>query len=124
MRPKVLKTEKEHRKALARVEELWDAPKGSPKAAELELWSLLVETYEREHHALLPPDPVDAVRFRLDQLGLEPSDLARALGGRNRVSEVLRRKRALSVSMMRNLYKEFQVPAESLLAEPQAKYKP
>lgn len=123
MRPKVLKTEKEHQQALKRIEALWDAPKGSSRAEELELWASLVETYEQTHHPIPEPDPIEAVKFRMEQLGLRPTDLGKYLGGRGRVSEVLNRKRPLSVSMLRTLYAKLHVPAESLLAEPSAKYK-
>lgn len=123
MRPKVLKNEREHQEALKKVEALWDAPKGGPRAEELELWSSLVEAYEQKHHSVPEPDPIEAVKFRMNQLGLKPADVAKFLGGRGRVSEVLNRKRPLSVSMMRTLYHELHVPAESLLSEPSTKYK-
>jgi len=120
---KVLKNEKEHKKALEQVEALWDAPKGSAKSEELELWAALIEEYEDKHHPIEAPDPIEAVKFRMEQMGLKPSDLAKFLGGRGRVSEVLNRKRPLSVNMMRSLYQNLHIPAESLLAEPQAKYR-
>lgn len=123
MNPKVLKNEKEHKLALKRVEALWNAAKGSKQAEELELWASLVEDYETKHHAVPAPDPIEAVKFRMDQMGLHRSDLAKYLGGRSRVSEVLSRKRPLSVTMMRSLYQNLHVPAESLLAEPSAKYR-
>lgn len=124
MKPKVLKNEKEHKQALKWIEALWDSPKGSSRAAELDLWATLVETYEKKHYPIADPDPIEAIKFRMDQMGLKPNDLAKFLGGRNRVSEVLNRKRPLSVSMMRSLYQNLHVPAESLLAEPPAKYRP
>jgi len=120
---KVLKNEKEHQLALRQVEALWDAPKGSVKAEELELWSALVEAYEEKHQSVPAPDPIEAVKFRMEQMGLKPSDMVKILGGKGRVSEVLNRKRPLSVNMMRNLYHHLHVPAESLLAEPSAKYR-
>ena len=123
MKLKVLKNEKDHKKALEQVEALWDAPKGSAQAEELELWAALIEAYEEKHHPLPAPDPIEAVKFRMEQMGLKPSDLAKFLGGRGRVSEVLNRKRPLSVNMMRSLYQNLHVPAESLLAEPSAKYR-
>jgi HTH-type transcriptional regulator/antitoxin HigA len=73
MKPKVLKTEKDHREALKRVEALWNAPKGSPQVAELELWAAHIEAYEREHHPVPTPDPLEAVRLRVEQAGLEPT---------------------------------------------------
>ncbi len=123
MKPKVIKNGKEHAAALKRVEELWDAPKGSGKAEELEHWAILIEAYEDEHYPILESDPIEAIKFRMDQMGLKPTDLAKFLGGRNRVSEVLNRKRPLSVAMMRSLYQNLHIPAESLLAEPSAKYR-
>jgi HTH-type transcriptional regulator / antitoxin HigA len=123
MKPKVLKNEKEHKLALKRVEALWNAPAGSPQAEQLELWASLIESYEEKHHRISAPDPVEAVKFRMEQMGLNRSDLAKFLGGRSKVSEVLNRKRPLSVAMMRNLYQNLHVPAESLLAEPSVKYR-
>jgi len=123
MKPKVIKNGKDHAAALKRVEELWDAPKGSGKAEELEHWAILIEAYEDEHYPILESDPIEAIKFRMDQMGLKPTDLAKFLGGRNRVSEVLNRKRPLSVAMMRSLYQNLHIPAESLLAEPSAKYR-
>jgi HTH-type transcriptional regulator/antitoxin HigA len=123
MEPKVLKNEKEHKEALKRIEALWSAPKNSKQSEDLELWAALVEAYEEKHHVIQVPDPVEAVKFRMEQLGLKPTDLAKYLGGRGRVSEVLNRKRSLSVSMMRSLYQNLHVPAESLLEEPKGDYK-
>jgi HTH-type transcriptional regulator/antitoxin HigA len=123
MKPKILKNEKEHKQALKQVEALWDSPKGSSRTEDLELWATLIEAYEEKHHPIPVPDPVEAIAFRMDQMGLKPADLAKFLGGRSRVSEVLNRKRPLSVAMMRSLYQNLHIPAESLLAEPPAKYR-
>jgi HTH-type transcriptional regulator/antitoxin HigA len=123
MKPKVIKNKREYEAALKRVEAIWDAPKGSPLLDELEHWAILIEAYEDVHYPIPPPDPIDAILFRLDQMGLKPSDLAKFLGGRSRASEVLNRKRPLSVSMMRSLYQNLHIPAETLLAEPKARYK-
>jgi HTH-type transcriptional regulator/antitoxin HigA len=76
----------------------------------------LVEAYEQKHYRIEPPDPVEAVKFRMEQLGLKSADLAKILGGRSRASEVLNKKRKLTVEMMRSLRKHLGVPAESLLA--------
>ena len=75
----------------------------------------LVEAYEQKHYKINPPDPVEAIKFRMEQLGLKPSDLAKILGGRSRVSEVLNKKRKLTVEMMRSLHKHLAIPAECLL---------
>ena len=75
-----------------------------------------MEAYEQKHYKINPPDPVEAIKFRMEQLGLKPSDLAKILGGRSRVSEVLNKKRKLTVEMMRSLHKHLAIPADSLLA--------
>jgi len=77
---------------------------------------ILVEAYEQRHYKIEPPDPVEAIKFRMEQLGLKPSDLAKILGDRSRVSEILNKKRKLTVDMMRSLRKRLAIPAESLLA--------
>jgi len=82
----------------------------------MEVLVTLVEAYEQKHYKVEPPDPVEAIKFRMEQLGLKSSDLAKILGGRSRVSEVLNRKRKLTVEMMRSLRKRLDIPAESLLA--------
>ena len=76
----------------------------------------LVEAYEQKHYKIEAPDPIEAIKFRMEQLGLKPADLAKILGGRSRVSEVLNKKRELTVGMMRSLRKHLAIPAESLLA--------
>lgn len=118
MKPKVLKTKTDHEAALARVESLMDAKPGSAAEAELELWSLLVENYEREHHPIDPPDPIEAIRFRMDQMGLSASDLVSFLKQKSRVSEVLGRKRPLTLAMIRSLSGGLDIPAEVLIREP------
>lgn len=118
MKPKVLKTEADYNVALAKVESLMDAKAGSNAEAELELWSLLVENYEREHHPIDSPDPIEAIRFRMDQMGLSASDLVSFFKQKSRVSEVLGRKRPLTLSMIRSLSGGLQIPAEVLIREP------
>jgi HTH-type transcriptional regulator/antitoxin HigA len=111
-----IKTERDYRKALKEIERLWDAKPNTPKGDRLEVLVTLVEAYEQRHFKVEPPDPVEAIKFRMEQLGLKPLDLAKFLGGRSRVSEVLNRKRKLTVEMMRSLRKHLDIPAESLLA--------
>lgn len=113
---KPIKTERDYQKALKEIERLWDAKLNTPKGDRLEVLVTLVEAYEQKHYKVEPPDPVDAIKFRMEQLGLKSSDLAKILGGRSRVSEVLNRKRKLTVDMMRSLRKRLDIPAESLLA--------
>ena len=116
MKLKVIKTEREHRATLKVIEALWGARPGTPRGDTLELLTMLVEVYEEKRHAILPPDPVEAIKFRMEQEGLTNSDLARVVGGRGRASEIMRRKRGLSLAMIRNLHRKFHIPAESLLA--------
>ena len=116
MKPKVLKTERDNKAALAYVERLLDQP--SPDEAELDLWSLLVENYEEEHFPIAKPDPVEAIRFRMEQSDSKPADLIPYLGSKSRVSEVLSGKRPLSLTMIRALHHGLKIPAEILIEEP------
>lgn len=120
MKLKIIKTEEEYTEALARVETLMDAKPGSAREEELELWSLLVERYEQEHFPIDIPDPVEAIKFRMEQEGLRQKDLAKYFPGKNRVSEVLNRKRPLSIGMIRSLHRGLGIPAEVLLKETSA----
>ena len=116
MKIQPIKTERDYGRALKEIDRLSDAKPNSTDGDLLELWVTLVDAYETKHHAIPPPDPIEAIKFRMEQLGLSNADLAEVLGGRNRVSEVLNRKRSLSVGMMRRLHKELHIPADSLLA--------
>ena len=117
MKPKILKTEDEYNAALSCVESLMDAAPGSADEEELELWSLLVERYEQEKFPVDLPDLVEAIRFRMEQEGLKQKDLEPYFSGKNRVSEVLNRKRPLSLAMIRALHHGLGIPAEVLLRE-------
>jgi HTH-type transcriptional regulator/antitoxin HigA len=111
-----VKNEKDYAEALAEIEKLWDAKPGTPEGDRLEIWVTLVEAYEVKRHPIPPPDPVEAIKFRMEQMGMSNSELARYLGGRNRVSEILSGKRGLTVKMMKRLHAGLKIPAESLLA--------
>lgn len=115
MKAKVIKTESEYAAALAWIEKLMDARRNIPQGDELELRSLLVHDYEQKVFPIDNPDPVAAIRFRMDQRGLEPKDLVPLLGSRSRVSEVLSGRRSLSLKMIRNLVARLGIPAEVLL---------
>jgi HTH-type transcriptional regulator/antitoxin HigA len=117
MTTKLIKTEAEYDVALARVDELFDAKKGTKDFDEVELLLALVEMYEAEHYAIEAPDPIEALKFRMEQMDMKRSDLEKFLGTRARVSEILNRKRNLTVKLMKVLHKELGVPAESLLAQ-------
>lgn len=120
MKPKVIKTGRDYQAALAHVESLMDKPASAE--TELELWSLLVERYEEEHFPIAVPDPIEAIRFRMDQAGLAPADLQPYMQSKSKVSEVMNRKRPLSLSMIRALHRGLQIPAEVLVQETQAPY--
>ncbi len=122
MKPKILKTEKDYEAALKLVSDLMDAKPGSTDEEKLELWSLLVEQYEEEHYPIPPPDPIEAIKFRMEQLGLKQKDLVQYIPAKSKVSEVLNRKRPLSLSMIRALHKNLGIPAEILVQEAPVSY--
>jgi HTH-type transcriptional regulator/antitoxin HigA len=117
MRPKLIKNERDYRRALKRAGELMDARPGTSQGDELELLAALVELYEDQHAPLPPPDPIEAIRFRMEQAGMEPKDLVPYLGSRSRVSEVLNRRRPLTLQMIRRLHQGLGIPAVALLGE-------
>ncbi len=114
---KVIKTEKEYQAALSRLEEIFDSKKGSKNADELELLSLLIEKYEDEISPIDLPDPIEAIKFRMDQLGYKQKDLAKAIGLKSRVSEILNKKRKLTIDMIRRLHDTLGIPTEVLIKE-------
>jgi HTH-type transcriptional regulator/antitoxin HigA len=118
MEPRVLKSEEDYEAALAHVETLMDAAPGSLEEEELEVFALLIDTYEQEHHPIELPDPIDAVKFRMEQQGLLQKDMVPYMGSQSKVSEVLNRKRPLSLTMIRALHEGLGIPAEVLLQEP------
>lgn len=116
MESKLIKTEQEYDAALERMELLFDLQPGDDRFDEAELLITLIDLYERQHHAIEAPDPIDAIEFRMEQMGYKRVDMIPFLGTKSRVSEILNRQRKLTVEMMRKLHKEFGIPAESLLA--------
>jgi HTH-type transcriptional regulator/antitoxin HigA len=121
MIPKVIKMEKDYKSALARINDLMEADPGTPEGEELELLVTLVELYEKAKYPIDLPDPVEAIKFRMEQLGLRQKDLIPFIGSRSKVSEVLSRQRPLSIAMIRKLNAGLGLPAEILLREPGAK---
>ncbi|MEO7702975.1 MAG: DNA-binding protein [Opitutus sp.] len=117
----MLKTARDHQLALAHVERLLD--QSSPDEAELELWAVLIEKFEEERYPVATPDPIEAIRFRMEQAGLTPADLNPYLQSKHKVSEVMNRKRPLSLSMIRALHTGLKIPAEVLVQESPARYK-
>lgn len=116
MNIKPIKTEKDYQAALKQIDKLWNAKPNTPRGDKLEILATLVEAYEQKHYPIGPPDPIEAIKFRMEQMGLTQSDLAEAMGGKNRVSEVLNRKRNLTMKMVRELHKRFNIPADSLMS--------
>ena len=111
-----IKTEQDYNSAIKRIEELWGAKKDTPKGDELDLLVTLVESYEMKHYPIAPPDPIDAIKFRMEQMGMTKDDMVKYLGSQSRVSEILNRKRKLTLKMVKSLYKGLKIPAEILLA--------
>ena len=121
MRTKILKTEQEYNEACKRIYSLMkssenDIEPESPEGEELELLSLLVEKYEMEYHLLGAPEPIEAIKFRMEQLNLKQTDIAPLFGGKTRVSEVLHRKRPLTLKMITLLNRYLGIPLESLVS--------
>ena len=116
MEIKPIKTEKDYNEAIQRIEQLWGAKKNSPDGDEFDLLCTIVEAYEIKHFPILPPDPIDAIVFRMEQMNMTKSDMAKYLGSKSRVSEILSRKRQLTLKMVKSVYKGLKIPAEILLA--------
>ena len=112
---KPIRNEKDYERALAEVEVLWGAKAGTPKGDRLDILATLIEAYEAAHYPMDPPDPIEAIEFRIEQQGLSRKDLEKILGTRTRVSEVLNRKRGLSINMIRALHEKFGISAEILI---------
>jgi len=110
-----IKTEDDYNIALARVAELMDAEPDSEAGAELDVLATLVDAFESRHCPIDAPDPVEAILFRMEQMGLDRKDLEPFLGGKSRVSEVLNRKRDLSITQIRKLHSGLRIPFENLL---------
>lgn len=115
MEIKPIRTMADHDRALREIERLCGAKEGTPDGDRLDVLAALVEAYEREHFPIDPPDPIEAIRFRLEQQGLDHRALIGVIGGRSRVYEVIQRKRALSLAMIRRLHERFGIPAEVLI---------
>lgn len=112
-----IKTEADYDAALLEVEQLWGAADGTEEGDRLDVLLVLVESYEAKHHPIDPPDPVDAIKFRMEQMNLSRKDLEPYIGSRGRVSEVFNRRRSLSLPMIRRLHSNLHIPLESLVHE-------
>lgn len=112
---KPIRTKADYEKALAEVERLWGAKSGTPNGDRLDVLATLIDAYETEHYPMDPPDPVEAIKFRMEQQGLSRKDLEPLIGTRTRVAEVLNRKRSLSIGMIRRLHERLGISAEVLI---------
>ena len=110
-----IRSEADYEAALKEAERLWGAKSGTPDGDRLDVLATLIEVYEAKHYPMDPPDPVEAIRFRMEQLGLTRKDLEPMIGPRNRVADVLNRKRGLSIDMIRQLHEHLGISAEVLI---------
>jgi len=111
-----IKTEEDYNTSIHRIEVLWGAKKDTPQGDELDLLVTLVESYEMKHYPIAPPDPIDAIKFRMEQMDMTKADLVQYIGSQSRVSEILNGKRKLTLGMIKSLYKGLRIPADILLA--------
>jgi HTH-type transcriptional regulator / antitoxin HigA len=118
---KPIRTNADHERALLEIQRLWGAKEGTAEGDRLDVLVTLVDAYESKHFPIDPPDPIEAIRFRLEQQGLDTRALVGVIGGRSRVYEVMHRKRALSLEMIRRLHERFGIPAEVLICPIRAK---
>jgi len=112
-----IKTEKEYEAALEEIEFLMDEFNNAEALEKLEILSILVENYENTHHAIDTPDPIEAIKFRMEQMGITKKDLEPSIGSRGRISEIFNKKRRLTLPMIRKLNKLLHIPAEILIQE-------
>jgi HTH-type transcriptional regulator/antitoxin HigA len=111
-----IKTEEDYNTSIRRIEVLWGAKKDTPQGDELDLLVTLVESYEMKHYPIAPPDPVDAIKFRMEQMDMTKADMVQYIGSQSRVSEILNGRRKLTLGMIKALYKGLRIPADILLA--------
>jgi len=117
MKIKVIKAEEDYNKALKRLEVIFDAPVNTPEGDEAELLGILIGKYEDEHYPIEAPDPIEAIKFRMEQMDMNKKDLAKIIGYKSRVTEIFTRKRKLNLKMIRRLHEKMNIPYESLISE-------
>lgn len=117
MNIKLIKTENEYKSALARLEKIFDAEPGTKEGDELEIIALLIEKYENEKYPIEAPDPIEAIKFRMEQLGYKQKDLEEIIGYKGRVSEILNKKRKLTLEMIRRIHNTLHIPTDVLVQE-------
>ncbi len=114
---KPIKTESDYRMALEKLNEVFDAPAGSPESDEADILAVLVDEFERKHYPIDAPDPIEAIKIRMKEMHMKQIDIADAFGGRNRTSEILNRKRKLTVGMIRNITKRLNISPGVLISD-------
>ena len=112
-----IRNEKDYQRSIQRLEKIFDAKKGSKEGDELEILSILIDTYENARFPIGMPDPIEAIKFRMEQMGMKQKDLAAAMGFKSRVSEVLNKKRKLTLEMIRKLSEVLRIPTEVLIQD-------
>jgi HTH-type transcriptional regulator/antitoxin HigA len=117
MNIKAIRTEQDYDQALIRLEEIFHAEVDSQEGEEAEILSILIEKYEDQHHPIGMPDPIEAIKFRMEQMGMKQKDLAEVVGFNSRVSEILNRRRKLTLNMIRRLSDQLQIPTEVLIQD-------
>jgi len=117
MKLKILKTKKDYLQSLERFEEIFQSTPGSAESDEADILSLLIKEYEDKHYLINVPDPLDAIKYRMEQQGLTNKDLAQILGFKSRVSDIFKKNRKLNLGMVRKLYHELHIPLETLVKE-------
>ena len=112
-----IRNEKDYQKSLERLDEVFDSKKGTEQGDELEILSILIDRYENENFPIGMPDPIEAIKFRMEQLGMKQKDLAEIVGFKSRVSEILNKKRKLTLDMIRKLNTTLHIPTEVLIQD-------
>jgi HTH-type transcriptional regulator / antitoxin HigA len=112
---KPIRTKADYQASLPEIERLWGARRGTRKGDRLDILATLIDAYESEHYPIDPPDPIEAIKFRMEQQGLSRKDLAEILGSRTRVAEVLNRRRGLSINMIRRLHQKLGISVDVLI---------
>jgi HTH-type transcriptional regulator/antitoxin HigA len=114
---KPLKTDSDYQMALSRLEEIFDAPIGTPESDEADILGLMIDEYEKKHYPIDAPDPIEAIKIRMEEMQLKQIDLVPEIGGKSRVSEILNRKRKLTVEMIRKLTTRLSLSAGLLIKD-------
>jgi len=117
MQIKILKTEKDYEEALSRIDAIFDAEPETKEGDEFELLVLLIDNYEEQHHAIELPHPIEAIKFRMEQMGLKQKDIVECFGDKSKVSDVLNLKRKLNLNYIRKLHQKLNIPLDALVRD-------